>query len=482
MKLLIADDVRIIREHVKRCVKWENFGITEIHEATNGNEAVDIIIKEKIDIALLDIKMPGATGLEVVNTVSKCQSCNCRFVMITSFDDFKYIQTALRLNVIDYIVKPIDRNELVQAVNKCILSFKDSKKTREESLENTILTGNDWLSTNVGKHSQDIDSSLENILSLHQTDYWFVLSCKSKNEGNIICSITKDIPVFTFSPSSKSTFKILVIPVIKTTSSRLELEDAISNNFNNKNIVRTDSSIRACEFISNFIDYRKSEILATSSTQTNPQLRKIRIAEMKGLARKAYSMDTYTLQDRLNTFIQMKLGSDLCLYDAEDAIFEYLIELDNISHESGYDVPEIKKSYKDKYFLLRFNSLEELISYLTDLTLKAWNFQDKTNLSSFEKIELFIKSNLDKDLSTMALSEEFNLSPNYISQLFKSTSGKNLSTFIEECRMKKALDLIKHTDFSVTEIAFRTGYNDAGYFSKVFKQYYNASPSKFKSH
>ena len=114
MTLLIADDEFIIRKGLMS-LKWDTIGINEILCAENGIEARKILKENNIDILITDIKMPGLTGLELAEYI-KSNSKNTRIVLLSGFSDFEYARSAIRSNVIEYLLKPIKPNELLKTV------------------------------------------------------------------------------------------------------------------------------------------------------------------------------------------------------------------------------------------------------------------------------------------------------------------------------------------------------------------------------
>lgn len=115
--VLIADDEPIIREGIRNSIDWSSLQMNVIAEAEDGEEAIELSLLHCIDILLVDINMPIANGLQVIKEV-KSKLPDCRIIIITGYDDFKYAQEAIRLNVSDYLLKPIDPDHLVDLLNK----------------------------------------------------------------------------------------------------------------------------------------------------------------------------------------------------------------------------------------------------------------------------------------------------------------------------------------------------------------------------
>ena len=117
LRLLIADDEREARDNMIRCIDHMQNGFTVLDAASDGSESYEKIIALRPDIVLIDIEMPGMTGLEVIREIRK-QDLPVVFIIISSYNDFSYAQDALRLDVEDYLLKPFLPADLYAVVYK----------------------------------------------------------------------------------------------------------------------------------------------------------------------------------------------------------------------------------------------------------------------------------------------------------------------------------------------------------------------------
>lgn len=117
LKVIIADDERIIRRTIRLIGNWEEYNMEIVGEAQNGIEAVKLIQDMRPDVILLDMKMPGHSGDQVLEIISR-EKQKAAVIVISGYDDFQYARIALKYGAVDYILKPINRNELNQALKK----------------------------------------------------------------------------------------------------------------------------------------------------------------------------------------------------------------------------------------------------------------------------------------------------------------------------------------------------------------------------
>jgi two-component system, response regulator YesN len=116
-KVLIADDEPNIREGIRYSIDWHEIGMEVVAEAEDGEEALELALKYKVDVLLADLNMPIMNGLTLIKNIRE-NNKKCSVIVISGYDDFTYAQEALRLQVDDYILKPIKPNNLTQVLKK----------------------------------------------------------------------------------------------------------------------------------------------------------------------------------------------------------------------------------------------------------------------------------------------------------------------------------------------------------------------------
>lgn len=133
LKVLLVDDEPFIMEGLSVIIDWNEEGFEIIGKASNAFEALEMLRKEEIDLVISDIKMPGMTGLELVEKVYGEQVSDAYFVMLSGYNDFRYVRTALQNNCLDYMLKPISEDELLKTLDRVRKYYEINKKKRMES-------------------------------------------------------------------------------------------------------------------------------------------------------------------------------------------------------------------------------------------------------------------------------------------------------------------------------------------------------------
>jgi two-component system response regulator YesN len=122
INLLIADDEKIIREGMAS-IGWEKNGISHVYTAANGEEALLLFEKKKIQIIVTDVKMPGVDGIELGNRIHAMAPA-VKIIILSGYNEFDYAKKALRFGAMDYLLKPVDTDELMEAVQKAVSEIK----------------------------------------------------------------------------------------------------------------------------------------------------------------------------------------------------------------------------------------------------------------------------------------------------------------------------------------------------------------------
>ena len=139
LKLLIADDERVIRETISRIIPWENFDIELAGLAQNGLEAYDMILDYSPDIVLTDIKMPGMDGLELIKRISGTE-LNTQFIILSGYGEFEYAKEAMKYGVRHYILKPCNEQQILESVREVASDCCRRKQELVQKSRQSLLT------------------------------------------------------------------------------------------------------------------------------------------------------------------------------------------------------------------------------------------------------------------------------------------------------------------------------------------------------
>jgi len=168
LKLLIADDEKVIRESIAECIDWESLGIRSAACCANGIEALEACLDELPDIVLTDIKMPGLNGLELIGHIQKFDR-HVEIIILSGFREFEFAQKAIALGVRRYLLKPIEEAQLLAAVIDAkqalekrapVNTFQRVTTVKDNELISSVI---DYVEANLS----DSELSLKRIASQH---------------------------------------------------------------------------------------------------------------------------------------------------------------------------------------------------------------------------------------------------------------------------------------------------------------------------
>ncbi|NLB21607.1 MAG: response regulator [Clostridium sp.] len=142
-KLIVCDDELTIRQGLMAIIKKKYPKVEIPGSAANGFEAYQMILEHQPDVVLMDINMPGMSGLEVIEK-SKIGSPGTKFIIVSGYDEFQYAQKAVQLHAFDYLLKPIDRNKLFETIDRALnLSLQEEINDAQETISSELSLGED---------------------------------------------------------------------------------------------------------------------------------------------------------------------------------------------------------------------------------------------------------------------------------------------------------------------------------------------------
>ncbi|NRY49351.1 response regulator [Clostridium beijerinckii] len=140
IKVMIIDDEHLIRDLIKNCIDWNEIGMEIVAEASNAVEGLNLINKEKPDIILTDINMPVTDGLDMSKSILE-RYPDIKVIVITGYNEFEYAKRSIKIGVNDFILKPIDEDELRNSV----LKLKDEIQDEYLKKKNIRILKKRWL-------------------------------------------------------------------------------------------------------------------------------------------------------------------------------------------------------------------------------------------------------------------------------------------------------------------------------------------------
>ena len=528
--ILLVDDEQYIRQSIIELVQWEKKGFYILGEASNGEEALELMEKNVPDILITDIRMPVMDGIELSRRIRE-KHPSVKIVFLSGHDDFDYAVSGIKLNIIEYLLKPISINDLelmLEQVHEVLDDEKreanDLKRIETEYLENfqgikmsflvSLITDNYkevpeleikkliktyrlnlkgdrnvLLNVNIDKstlkkgqtENHDLEMmkfSLANVIRRISKKYLNgevfnftsnIVVMLSDSKENI--DLYKDIIVKEISESTKKLFHFSVgIGVSEEYDSLSGAKSAFQSSISALNyglIMKKNKEV----YISDIETIGLEKMIFDEANETK-LISLIKIGSKKELSGfidelfKGFNNDNQT---HLQIFLMELYVSVLKAYKSVIPIYDtdMLQRIQMISDIHHYqEIEEIREWFKE-FCLTVIESIQSQRKKKTDsLAKKSYDY--------------LVDHYKDPTLSLKSVSKQMAISPSYFSSLFKKENGISFTHALIKIRMEKAKEYLLTTDCKIVEVALASGYTDQHYFSYCFKKYFGESPNKIR--
>lgn len=522
LKLIIADDEIFICGMLKKLIKFEELGLELTGTANDGITLLDMIKEKRPNIVITDISMPKMDGLEVIKKVLDLD-LQCHFIIISGYRQFEYAYNAIKYNVSDYILKPVDERELNKTLKNVCESMRQKvseKDSRTEFIRTQVVEDTENICKDKSILYQEINARYKT--SFVEGRYRFVIlkidfrDLENQVIGDVT-SLIKKLKKMVFSELEGECFDIPV----------LEKHDGVMFIMN----YGAEKADQILQFMENL--YRDSKFL------TN-QFRDVELTLCVG---KEVSLFCDLYESKLNAryavWLRMFYGTEKIYFgerdirigssgfeqkikDVLDKADKSLIAMDEKEMEeairelfalpvqvlSSYDfmcrlrkwIEEFSRScgkyVKDaeageKYYRRIMSPLHTAIAYLEyrDILIKQiceilGEVSDCIQGRSTKAVRLalaYMEAHYsDKGLSLEEVAREVGLNPVYFCNLFKKSTGQNYTEYLTGIKVEKAKELLKESNYNINEIAENLGFSDSRYFSKLFKKEVGIKPTDYR--
>lgn len=499
-KVMIVEDEELILQGIRSIIDWESLGLEVIHMAHNGVEALRMWKEEPVEIVISDIEMPEMGGLELMKEIRKVEE-QVRFIILTGYDEFEYAREAIRLEVENYILKPIDEEVLEKQLRETVEKLDELAKKKMKYIDEKA----EWVKFLSGKMTQEIYEEYKRELRLPSdggTSYvavmkWDVGNLREKRMTDVVVAIYNretNLRVIYLRPDA---FLLLLTDFEAGEDAALEYFQELQN--------RLESELDFFTFISigfGFTDYRKlpecykeamklqkyllidgygscvdqKHIQSRKSGDViidHSQLRKLILKKEKDGAL-GYVEDLFINNVKngvsVDTLYQMAVQMAMFLHEIKK---EY--KLDKVAHL--YHLPElIEEIYRaDDIFGIKtaFNSeIIEIIDYLHE--------EDSQYTPVVKQIIQEVQKKYMEDMNLKTLAYKYHMNASYLGQIFQKEVGCSFAQYLSDAKNGAAKDLILNTNMKINDIARKVGYQDTSYFYRKFKQCYGVSPASLR--
>lgn len=536
IKVFLVEDEMVIRRGIKNSIDWEKEGYIFCGEASDGELAYPMIIKEKPDILITDIRMPFMDGLELCKLVKK-ELPNIKILILSGYDEFDYAKEAIRLGVTEYLLKPISSGKLLEALNGVSESIRREKEDKdlvrkymEEMRENTehekqkffeqMIAGNlsmaDALETGK-KYEMSLSAGMYNLLLFR-----FTLGEENRKSGELlgeaeyaIEKLTERLEyVFEFQRGVEGWAFLLMADNEEQMSERVkELSKDLEEIMKNYSTIAYFGGIgqpvaRLRELEESFREAERAlaarftmelnRIISVDDirmAQNVDTLDDIEITSFGEIEKTRTMLEKFLnngAEDEIDEFVDVYINElpeenlksvlmrQYIIMDAYIVMMSFCEKIEGIEGKMQAQSEELKNSMKT------IQTLEEIKNYIRMLLKKIIGVRDTISGRRYSDIIEIAKDQIRKtymsdEISLNTIAAEVGMSPSYFSSIFSKEMGKTFVEYLTEIRMDRAKELLMCSSMKTSEIGYEVGYKDPHYFSYIFKKTQNCTPKEFRA-
>ncbi|HHU89507.1 MAG TPA: response regulator [Clostridiaceae bacterium] len=495
--VLVVDDEHLAREHILNTVEWDKLNISTLFEASNGYDALDIIREHHPEIIVLDIKMPGINGVEVLALMQQ-EGLSAKVIISSGYSDFEAAQKMLSIgNVVEYILKPVNEDQIVEAVIKCIIKIDEERKISE--LNRTLKSAREIIRKRelfdlIFGQANDVTKSKYN----HIEDYIQIAVARSQHGENEVVGFCK-----TLQTKYECLREIFI-------DSRLSFVVLYFSSHKKQGL---DKVFTICQELNDNIDCKIGIGRVFSSLyDANLSYREATVAYDVGLLEDVPIMSFKNVRTKLNqTPIFNQIIEDLkqaLINNRKEEIDRLISEIttsilnsylnseipptaDRLSNLKVVFMHCLESVMPKQAINLNLNSLlgcintDELYHTVKKILIQGCHYYSKKNISN--KVELVnaakksIEENYADNISLNSVAADVMITPSYLSRLFTEIEGQTFSDYVLHVRMNKAKELLSDRSMKIYEIAEMVGYRGTKHFLKVFKEKEGLTPSQYRN-
>lgn len=506
--LYIADDEKIIRDGLKYIVDWEALGYEICGESGTGDEALEDIVEKHPTIAMMDIKMPGMTGLEVIRRAREAGYMG-RFIILSGYSNFEYAKEAMKYDVNYYLTKPIDEDELIKTVREINQKLEEEQnlarynnvlkeKSKKEIVLDLVLERGDTDALNL--EELGLSASKYQVIAYESFDqqasslpYQFADLFQAANKGDelfehfkyknidylllkgglAIEKMKRFVSYYEDEPEKGSPLDTLFITCGQEVTSYMELPKS----FDQARLLIERRFF--CTEGQHVFNYEDLPAVQKNLQQLDKQLVNTYSGRLTGYLqafnRRKVAEDLYELQEYL-------FHVDANIADVKIFLTDMYLQIkDSITH--NYSTVSIPFDTNTEIigFISTRNYLYEIIVYCSkafEMVMMATG--NSTRDSVMDDILYYIEHNYHSNLKLETIATLFGYNSSYLGKVFNKTTGESFNTYVDKVRINKALELLEKKELKVYEVSDSVGYRNVDYFHKKFRKYVGQSPAEYR--
>lgn len=532
--IILVDDEEEVRKSIIKQIDWESAGFQVVGDAENGEDALEKIEVLEPDVVLTDIRMPYMDGLTLAEKIRQ-RYPSTKVVIFSGYDDFEYAQKAIKLNVTEYILKPVNVEELTSILKRIksnldeeIEEKRNVSRLRENYRKSLPIIREQFFNDMVHRRLADdlIESKLrEYDIPITGARKWIIAAIdveKSDDRSKKTPSLHEEeelIPISVMQIvreklksycrfslfQSTAEAGMVVIAALDDDNTTTGLIDVLGDICKEtKRILEVPVTIgigHSVTGLSKITGSYQSAVEALGYKAVVGSGITIYINDMEPVGSGKLEFDNSDESDFISAVkfgpdekieavmvrISGKLESARVHYRQQQVyVFGVLNTVIQMIQQYDLNLEEILGGELEYLSVIdKLQKREEFGEWLLKTARKmnqAINQErDMTTRQVIQQAKQYIMDNYQNpDLSVEMICRHLHMSPAYFSTMFKKETGQAYIAYLTEIRLNKAVELLNKTDDKTYVIASKVGYQEQNYFSYVFKKKFGVSPTKFR--
>ena len=528
-KFIIVDDDKLVRERIRSAISLEKLGLKFCGEAEDGVQALDLFERHRPQIVIMDINIPLINGIEVAKQIL-AEDPEVNVIIVTGYGTVDFAREAIRGGMIDFLLKPIDFRELENVLTRITNKLQEQsrqaleRQRMERLLERgmPLLRNKYFLSLmqmpsenlseeNCRQHLRDFgieEAPREICVAIVVPNYGDIpvdeqMSMQAVLEEELTklleaagvgCIVVYDSmqwailvaygreKLLTFTLEQKISVIRDKMRYIHQLDFRASIGSAVTS------FCQLQRSYQDAEHALSYWTILGNNNIVSSDNVKNidlpsPQAPSMRYSEIMDLL---VSADLQKLQDTLTAHLnELVYSYRISVHSLQLRAVELLALLLSCARELGEDVDAILEKNPMLYVgILSSNNIQYIIRAVQQAAEKIveniHGQREESKNRALSGAKRYIMQNYaDPDLNLTKVAEYVNLSPSYVSQLFKRLDNCTFTEYLNSVRIEQAKKLLSTTHMRVYEVADAVGYQNSKYFFQLFKQITGKRPREF---
>jgi two-component system, response regulator YesN len=514
-KVLIVDDEKFIRSGLRAILERSDTEFKDIQERNNGRAALEKLSEENFDLVITDIKMPLMDGLALIREAQK-KDLNPQFIILSGYEDFNFAVEALKYGVKSYLLKPVEKEELLDALEKVEkeLEHHEQFSLRHEAV-NSIMDrfrlgelSRLLLSDNMSEEEIRDTLKAADIGIFDSPFYIAILFAKETDSKSspADCSRSRMPLIGEYLENEYKGLSINFIGpkdyIVIVSQHPVDYKALLQSLDNSEEygfaIGVSELGEKVTDIQGAYLQASKALKYRLLTNSANPVIHfdeikhrqeefKLPLDHIKKIAQIIGTDKVKELDSLLSGIFSKEAlrNNDIAYVERiskyiNQHIIEYLNEILTEKFDSR------RKEYEYITDIYKFHSLKEYVHFLREYLLEINAYLIALKDTYREKNEIdaaiqYLQENYHKDLNLAVVANYVSLNYSYFSHLFKEHTGTNFVDFLKGLRIEKAKELLRNTDYKISEIAQMVGYKNGKSFTKIFGEVTGISPGEYRN-